>query len=141
MEKADKYTTEVKMLKSENALLQDELRRAKESVEKTPSNVMSSLVDKLRSDISEKEKKIRAMGRIIADLKTELVDNAVAKDRKETVDSMTTLNQKEDLDEATRRLEELTIQNENLTKQIETFRSKQVCAFVLRKIYFLSLQD
>ena len=137
MEKADKYTTEVKMLKSENALLQDELRRAKESVEKTPSNVMSSLVDKLRSDISEKEKKIRAMGRIIADLKTELVDNAVAKDRKETVDSMTTLNQKEDLDEATRRLEELTIQNENLTKQIETFRSKQVCAFVLKRYIFI----
>ena len=59
----------------------------KESVEKTPTNVMTSLVDKLRNDISEKEKKIRAMGRIIADLKTELVDNAVARERKDNVDS------------------------------------------------------
>ena len=29
MDKADKFSTEVKMLRSENALLQDELRRAK----------------------------------------------------------------------------------------------------------------
>ena len=89
MEEVDKFSNEVKMLKSENALLQDELRRAKESAEtqKTPPNVMGSLVDKLRNDISEKEKKIRAMGRIIADLKTELVDNAVARERKDNIDS------------------------------------------------------
>ena len=97
----------------------------KESVEKTPSNVMTSLVDKLRNDISEKEKKIRAMGRIIADLKTELVDNAVARERKDNVDSGNML----DLDEARRRIEDLTDQNENLNKQIEVLKSKQVLNF------------
>ena len=98
---------------------------SKESVEKTPSNVMTSLVDKLRNDISEKEKKIRAMGRIIADLKTELVDNAVARERKDNVDSGNML----DLDEARRRIEDLTDQNENLNKQIEVLKSKQVLNF------------
>merc|ERR1740129_1974111 len=125
MDKADKFSTEVKMLRSENALLQDELRRAKESVQKTPPNVMGSLVDKLRNDISEKEKKIRAMGRIIADLKTELVDNAVARERKDNVDSGNML----DLDEARRRIEDLTDQNENLNKQIEVLKSKQVSSY------------
>ena len=84
--------------------------------------MMTSLVDKLRNDISEKEKKIRAMGRIIADLKTELVDNAVARERKDNVDSGNML----DLDEAKRRIEDLTDRNENLSKQIEVLKSKQV---------------
>ena len=68
------------MLRSENSLLQDELRRAQEVAEKAPSNVMTSLIEKLRNDLTDKDKKIRALGRVVADLKTELVNNAVAKE-------------------------------------------------------------
>ena len=119
-----KASSEVKMLKSENALLQDELRRARESAEKGPSTVMSSLVDKLRNDIAAKDKKIRAMGRIISDLKTELVDNAAAMDtRKETAMEFET---SVDLEEAKRKIDDLNRQNEKLTRQIETLKEKQV---------------
>ena len=41
----------------------------KEAQERAPSAVMSALVEKLRSDLAEKEKKHRAMGRALADLK------------------------------------------------------------------------
>ena len=48
----DMFSSEVKMLKNENAILQDELTRARESLEKSPGNVIPSLVEKLRNDIS-----------------------------------------------------------------------------------------
>ena len=41
----------------------------KEAQERAPSAVMSALVEKLRSDLAEKEKKHRAMGRALVDLK------------------------------------------------------------------------
>lgn len=126
MEEADKYSSEVKMLKSENTLLQDELRRAKDVAEKAPSNMMTSLVDKLRNDVSEKEKKIRALGRIIADLKTELVNNAVSKDtttRHETVERHPGSGQVD------KKVEELNELNEKLSKQIDVLKAKQLSSF------------
>lgn len=132
-EESDKFSSEVKMLKSENALLQDELRRAKESAEKTPSSVMSSLVDKLRNDLTEKDKKIRAMGRVIADLKTELVNNAVAKDTTSSVDRSMDLGgsvlHREELNDAKGKIEELTIQNDKLLKQVDSLKAKQVSSY------------
>ena len=40
-----------------------------EAQERAPSAVMSTLVEKLRTELAEKEKKQRAMGRALADLK------------------------------------------------------------------------
>ena len=40
-----------------------------EAQERAPSAVMSALVEKLRAEVAEKDKKHRAMGRALADLK------------------------------------------------------------------------
>ena len=136
----DKFSSDVKMLKRENAMLQDELRNAKESIEKAPSSVMSSLVDKLRADLAEKEKKQRAMGRIIADLKNELVNNAVAKEQKMTPVlprhhqlEPGTETEKEALEEARRKIEDLNHKNDNLSKQVDTLKAKQVIPMLKKR--------
>ena len=127
-QEVDMFSSEVKMLKNENALLQDELARARESLEKAPGNVMTSLVDKLRNDISEKDKKIRAMGRIIADLKEDLMNNAVAKDQKDSYQADVTAAISE-LQDAKKKIDELNAQNEKLSKQVDALKAKQVTSF------------
>ena len=123
----DMFSSEVKMLKNENAILQDELTRARESLEKSPGNVIPSLVEKLRNDISDKDKKIRAMGRIIADLKEDLVTNAMAKDQKEHSQiSGDVFAVASELQDAKRKIEDLNIQNDKFSKQVEYLKSKQV---------------
>jgi hypothetical protein len=128
----DKYSSDVKMLKRENALLQDELRTAKEALEKTPSTVMSSLVEKLRNDVAEKEKKQRAMGRIITDLKNELVNSAVVKDQRAADQPAELYNQdqsselKQSLEESTKKIDDLNFKNDRLSKQLDMLKSKQV---------------
>ena len=119
------FSTEVRMLKNENALLQDELARVRESLEKSPGNVVTSLVEKLRNDISEKDKKIRAMGRIIADLKDDLLNNAMAKDQKESSHA-DVIAVSSELHEAKQKIEDLNEQNDKLTKQVESLKAKQV---------------
>ena len=119
------FSTEVKMLKNENALLQDELARVRESLEKSPGNVVTSLVEKLRNDISEKDKKIRAMGRIIADLKDDLLNNAMAKDQKESSHA-DVIAVSSELHEAKQKIEDLNEQNDKLSKQVESLKAKQV---------------
>lgn len=132
-QEVDKYSSEIKMLKSENALLQNELRAAKEAQEKAPisgPSVISSLVDKLRNDNAEKEKKIRAMGRIIADLKTELVSSAVAKDQRDSMTPDTDIHRdNEALEDARKKVDELNFQNDKLTRQVESLKAKQVTQF------------
>ena len=132
-EEVDKQSCEIQMLKSENSLLQEELRRAKETVEKSPSNVMSSLVDKLRSDLADKDKKVRAMGRIISDLKTELMENAVARDSVPAVGTHDLLSSnqeaKEELEEARRRILDLSEHNERIAKQMEALKAKQLSSY------------
>ena len=138
----DKYSSEAKMLRRENALLQDELRTAKEALEKAPASVMSSLVEKLRADIAEKEKKQRAMGRIIADLKNELVNSAVAKEqRPERVSTSETTHHDdtEALEEANSKIEDLNFKNDSLTKQLDTLKAKQVSSTLVIKIFGYSL--
>ena len=52
---------------------QDSLRAAHEAQERAPSAVMTQLVEKLRNDLAEKEKKGRAMARALADMKQEII--------------------------------------------------------------------
>ena len=75
-QEVDGLKNEIAMLKSENNLLQDDLRNAKIAQEKAPSAVMSALVEKLRNDLAEKDKKQRAMARALADLKQEIISKA-----------------------------------------------------------------
>ena len=49
------------------------MRAAHEAQERAPSAVMTQLVEKLRNDVAEKEKKGRAMARALADMKQEII--------------------------------------------------------------------
>ncbi len=48
----------------------------REAAENTPSAVLKQLVDKLKRDLSEKEKRSRAMAKAVAELKRELMEQA-----------------------------------------------------------------
>ncbi len=72
----EKAKTEMNVAKQENLMLQDDLQNLKEAQEKAPSAILKSLVEKLRNDLAEKDKKQRAMSRAITELKQELVARA-----------------------------------------------------------------
>ena len=75
----ERLNNEIRAYKQENIMLKDDVERLETSQSKAPSVIMKSLVEKLRHDLAEKEKKQKAMSRAIAELKDEMI--ATAEDR------------------------------------------------------------
>ena len=67
---------ELSHVRQENLALKEEIESLKEAMENTPSAVLKTLVEKLKRDLAEKEKKVKAMGKAIGDLKQELMAQA-----------------------------------------------------------------
>ena len=59
----EKARSEMSVMKQENLMLQEDVQNMKEAQEKAPSAILKSLVEKLRNDLAEKDKKQRAMSR------------------------------------------------------------------------------
>ena len=59
----EKVRSEMSVMKQENLMLQEDVQNMKEAQEKAPSAILKSLVEKLRNDLAEKDKKQRAMSR------------------------------------------------------------------------------
>ena len=69
----DKLTSEIRNYQQENIILKEDIEQLKEAQSKAPSVIMKSLVERLKTDLAEKEKKQKAMSRVIADLKNEMI--------------------------------------------------------------------
>ena len=72
----EKLNCDIRAYKQENSMLKDDVARLESSNSKAPSVIMKSLVEKLRNDLAEKEKKQKAMSRVIAELRDEMVATA-----------------------------------------------------------------
>ena len=130
----DDTITELNVVQHENQMLQEEIEKLKMEVEKTPGNVMSSLVDKLRHEVQEKDKKIKALSRVIADLKTEMINNA-SSSMLLTPQESTTATQidknagdKEEIRDLKKNVEDLECINQELNRQVESLKTKQTSA-------------
>lgn len=75
-EEAERLKSMVKRLKEENELLQQDMASLRDANARAPSSIMKALVEKLRSDLAEKEKKMKAMAKAIAELKKQLIAQA-----------------------------------------------------------------
>ena len=72
----DRLSSEIRTYQQENSILKEDLHVQKESQSKAPSSVLKALVERLRNDLAEKEKKLKSMGRVIAELKNEMIHDA-----------------------------------------------------------------
>ena len=59
----EKVRSEMNVVKQENLMLQEDVQNMKDAQEKSPSAILKNLVEKLRNDLAEKDKKQRAMSR------------------------------------------------------------------------------
>ena len=59
----EKLRSEMNVIKQENLMLQEDVQNMKDAQEKSPSAILKNLVEKLRNDLAEKDKKQRAMSR------------------------------------------------------------------------------
>ena len=133
---ANDTITELNLIQHENRRLQEEIERLKMEVEKTPTNVMSTLVDKLRHEVHERDKKIKALSRVIADLKTEMMNNAAAASSSMLLTQESTqmvLQPKdkagdEEIRELKKNVEDLESMNQELARQVESLKTKQTSA-------------
>jgi len=119
----EKLRSQVAKLRQENLKLTEEVTDAREEASNTPSSVLRQLVDRLRKDVGEKERKVKAMAKAIEDLKAELLRQA------ETTSTANagkkTDEKKEDAAAANqlrKRVEELTSRNAKLQKQLRSLR-------------------
>ena len=71
-----RVSNELSSYQEENMILKEENKQLSDAQTKAPSIAMKSLVDRLRNDLSEKEKKNKALSRVIADLKNEMLSEA-----------------------------------------------------------------
>ena len=75
----DRLASDIRTYQQENSILKEDLQVMKESQSKAPSTVLKALVERLRNDLADKEKKLKAMGRVINELKNEMINNAEKK--------------------------------------------------------------
>ena len=130
---ANETITQLNLIQHENRRLQEEIDRLKMEVEKTPTNVMSTLVDKLRHEVHERDKKIKALSRVIADLKTEMMNNAaVASSSSMLLTQESTQMDKagddEEIRELKKNVEDLESMNQELNRQVDSLKTKQTSA-------------
>lgn len=114
----DKVKTEINVIKQENLMMQEDIHNMKQAQEKAPSAILKSLVEKLRNDLSEKDKKQRAMSRAITELKQELMEKAeegVVGESK--ADALAAQKQK---------INELNSRLERMQKQLKSYQEREV---------------
>ena len=75
-DQVERLASEVRAYKQENIMLKDDVARLQSTQAKAPSQVMKSLVEKLRNDLAEKEKKQKALTRAIGELREEMITSA-----------------------------------------------------------------
>ena len=75
-ETIDRLNNDIRSYQQENAMLREEVERLQTSSSKTPSVTMKSQLEKLKSDLAEKDKKSKALTRAIAELKDEMLVSA-----------------------------------------------------------------
>lgn len=119
----DKLRSEINVLKQENIMINEDAQNLRETQDQSPSAILKSLVEKLRNDLAEKEKKQRAMSRAITDLKQELLnaaeDGAVSFSEKERSKS-------EDIGLWKKKVEDLHLKNDKLTRQLKGYKEREI---------------
>ncbi|TRY62027.1 hypothetical protein TCAL_01502 [Tigriopus californicus] len=120
---ADQLRSELNVFKQENLMLKDDISNLKEAQAKAPSAIMKSLVEKLRNDLAEKEKKQKSMARAITDLKQELLD--AAGEGPSSLSDRSKAPENTEIYLLKKKLDEFTIKNEKMHKQISEMRSKE----------------
>lgn len=119
----DRLRSELNVFKQENLMLKDDISNLKEAQAKAPSAIMKSLVEKLRNDLAEKEKKQKAMARAITDLKQELLD--AAGEGPSSLSDRSKPPENSEVDLLKKKLDEITLKNDKMHKQIADIRSKE----------------
>ena len=77
-EETNQLLAELRSCQQENFLLKEDMAQLKLAAAKSPSAVLKSLVDRLRSELAEKERKQKALSRVIAELRNDLLTAAAA---------------------------------------------------------------
>jgi hypothetical protein len=75
-EETNQLLAELRTCQQENYLLKEDVAQLKLAAAKSPSAVLKSLVDRLRIELAEKEKKQKAMSRVIAELRNDMLMSA-----------------------------------------------------------------
>ena len=85
----ERLNLDLRHFQEENSMLRQEIERLQSNSSKTPSVAMKSQIDKMKIEINEKDKKIKALSRALAELKDDMLTNAEerATSRIETVRS------------------------------------------------------
>ena len=120
----DKLKAEIAVLKQENIIVNEDAQTLREAQEQAPSAILKALVEKLRNDLAEKEKKQRAMSRAITELKQELLNAAeegaaVSLSEKERSKS-------EDIGLWKKKVEDLHLKNDKLTRQLKGYKEREI---------------
>ena len=118
----EKMRNEKNAIVHENMLLQEDVHNMRETHEQEPSVILKSLVEKLRNDLAEKEKKQRSMSRAIAELKEELVKKA--KDPLDEDDELARRIGSNDL--SLKKMDELLSKSNHLAKQNKLLKDRDV---------------
>ena len=126
----EKLNNEIRAYKQENIMLKDDVARMESTQSKAPSVIMKSLVEKLRHDLAEKERKQKAMTRVIAELKDEML--AIAEERGSSSRTDVGRSQSEVqriIDKETKsyqtKISELNVLVDKLKKQIKTLKDSE----------------
>ena len=125
----EKLNNEIRAYKQENIMLKDDVTRMESTQSKAPSVMMKSLVEKLRHDLAEKERKQKAMSRVIAELKEEMLATAEERvsSRAEVGRSQTDIQRIVDRETKSyqTKISELNILVDKLKKQVKTFKETE----------------
>ena len=89
-------------------------------MDNTPSSVLKTLVEKLKRDLQEKERKVKAMGRAVQDLKQELMAQNEVVGEEERRGKKERKVESDETEKLKRRIEDLVQRNNKLQKQVHT---------------------
>ena len=91
-------------------------------MDNTPSSVLKTLVEKLKRDLQEKERKVKAMGRAVQDLKQELMvqNDVVGEEERRGKKGERKVESSDETDKLKRRVEDLVQRNNKLQKQLNS---------------------
>ncbi len=120
----DATRAEANRARQEALAAREEAEAAREAADNSPSSVLKALVERLKRDLADKEKRSKAMARAIAELKRELLEQAAAVPPQEEKIERTGTGRPEAETAASlrRRVEDLNARNSKLQKQVRALQ-------------------
>ena len=119
----DELTAQITLLKQENVLLKENVEKSpiKKATNKLPQRL---LVEKLKSDVAEKDKKLKALSRVITDLKSQMLEAA------DKTSDLGGRHSPVKFDSASKlKIDELMTKNDRLERQLKVLKDREVTSY------------